>query len=59
MSHLKTSFEGKKKSISEFHVSVGNESFFSLSLSLSLSLCRGNMKMLSTAEQQQQQKIEN
>ena len=37
MSHLKTSFEGKKKSISEFHVSVGNESFFSLSLSLSLS----------------------
>ena len=58
MSHLKTSFEGKKKSISEFHVSVGNESFFSLSLSLSL--CRGNMKMLSTAEQQQQQqKIEN
>ena len=35
MSHLKTSFEGKKKSISEFHVSVGNESFFSLSLSLS------------------------
>ena len=33
--------------------------FLSLSLSLSLSLCRGNMKMLSTAEQQQQQKIEN